>query len=492
MPIPTVVAKAGPKTGASNRPLVERDLPTKGSERVCAWIERFVIVTSGEGARQPMKLQPWQRDLIASAFEYPRPRLGLWSIPRGNGKSTLAAALALYALHGDGVEGASVVVVAKDERQARIIFSTAVRMTQLNPLLEKRSYVYTDRIAVPGTGSTLQVLPAEADRLEGLNYSLAIIDEIGVVDERVYEVVLLASGKRSTSLVLCIGTPSPYGTESAMWKLRASMLEHPENPLETFTEFAAPVGCELDDEAAWATANPAMGHFLFPDGLRMALPPKTREATFRRARLGQWTEAADDSYMEPGLWSARSTGDPIPMGTEVVLALDGSFSQDSTALVAATVSASPHLDVAGHWENPGDPDWRVDVLAVEDKIREACRLWRVKEITADPYRWQRTLQVLAKEGLPVTEFPQSAARMSPATLGLHEAAQNAQVTHSGNKALAEHVANARVTEDSRGTRLRKDAKHSTRRIDLCVTAVMAWARATHHASKKQRRKVVAW
>jgi len=486
------VAKAGPKTGASNRPLVERDLPQSGADRVCAWTEKFVRVTSGEGARQPMKLQPWQRQLIKSAFDHPRPRLGLWSFPRGNGKSTLAAALALYALHGDGVEGASVALVAKDERQARIIFNTAVRMTQLNPSLDRRSYLYTDRIAVPGSGSLLQVLPAEADRLEGLNYSLAIIDEIGVVDRRTYEVVLLASGKRETSLTLCIGTPSPYGTESAMWELRTEMLENPADPLLTFTEYAAPKDCELHDEEAWATANPALDSFLFRDGLRMALPPKTREATFRRARLGQWTEAADDSYMEPGTWSKRSTGEPIPDGAEVVLALDGSFSQDSTALVASTVSATPHLDVAGHWSNPGNPDWRVDVLTVEDKIREACKRWRVKEVTADPYRWQRTLQVLAKEGLPVTEFPQSPARMSPATLGLHEAVLNEQVTHSGNKALAEHIANARVTEDSRGTRLRKEAKHSTKRIDLAVTAVMAWARATHHASKRTKRKVVAW
>lgn len=486
------MAKAGPKTGASSRPLVDRELPSEGGERVCAWVEKFCRVTSGEGARGPLVLEDWQRGLVRSAFDSPRPRLGLWSFPRGNGKSSLAAALALYGLHGDGVEGASVCVVAKDERQARIIFNTAVRMTQLNKSLAARSYVYQDRIAVPGSGSTLQVLPAEADRLEGLNYSLAVIDEIGVVDERTYEVMLLAAGKRSTSLTLCIGTPSPHGTESAMWRLRAEMIENPDDPLLTFTEYAAPAGCAVDDEEAWALANPALGSFLFADGLRMALPPKTREATFRRARLGQWSDAADDSYMEPGLWSARSTGKEIPDGAEVVLALDGSFSQDSTALVAATVAEAPHLDVAGHWANPGDPDWRVDVLAVEEKVRQACRRWRVHEITADPFRWTRSLQVLAREGLPVTEFPQTPARMTPATVGLREAALNGRVTHSGHKALAEHVANARVREDVRGTHLAKPARHGHRRIDLAVCAVMAWSRSTHHASRSRRRRVVSW
>ena len=83
-------------------------------------------------------------------------------------------------------------------------------------------------------------------------------------------------------------------------------------------------------------------------------------------RLGQWAEGSSDQWMEPALWGTRSTGLAIPDGSEVCLALDGSFSQDSTALVAATVSTTPHLDVVGHWANPGDKEWRVDVLAVDD------------------------------------------------------------------------------------------------------------------------------
>lgn len=419
-------------------------------------------------------------------------RLGLWSIPRGNGKSTLAAALGLYALHGDGVMGASVCVVAKDERQASLIFNTARRMTELNPLLAKRSYVYTDRVYVPGTGSTLQMFPAEANSLEGLDPSLALVDEIGVVDRRTFEVMMDASGKRPTSLTLCIGTPSEHGTDSVMWDLRRDMLENPNDPLTTFTEYAAPKSCDLGDEEAWAQANPALGSFLFADALRAGLPPKTREARFRRARLGQWTEATEDAWMEPGAWSKRSTGQPIPDGEEVCIALDGSHSQDITALVAVSVSETPHIDVVGYWANPGDPDWRVDILDVEQAAITAAKRWRVREMTADPFLWQRSLQVLARKGLRVTEFPQTSGRMTPATVGLAQAALNGQVTHSGHKTLAEHVANARVTEDYRGTRLRKDKKDSARKIDLAVAACMGWARATHYASKKTQRKVVAW
>lgn len=470
---------------------MEHGLPTEGSERVCAWIEKFVVVPKGVGAGQPFKLRDWQRAIIKSAFDTPRPRLGLVSIPRGNGKTALAAALGLYALHGDGVFGARVYVVARDERQARHVFDAAQSMTKLSPLLAKRSYLHVDKITVPGSDSMMQVLPAEAKSLEGLDPSLAIIDEIEVVDRRTFEVMLDSMGKRPTSLLLCIGTPAE-DRDTVMWDLRTDMLAHPDDPLTTFTEFAAPDGCALDDEEAWAAANPALGDFLFADAIRAGLPPKTREARFRRMRLGQWAEGSSDQWMEPVLWASRSTGLAIPDGEPVVLALDGSFSQDSTALVAATVSTTPHLDVAGHWENPGDKEWRVDVLAVEEEIRKACKRWRVREVCADPYRWTRSLQVLAAEGLPVTEFPQSAARMTPATTGLHEAITNGQASHSGDKRLTEHVLNAVVTEDSRGTRIHKRSKNSTRRIDLAVCGVMAWSRATHHANKKTRRRVVAW
>jgi hypothetical protein len=105
------------------------------------------------------------------------------------------------------------------------------------------------------------------------------------------------------------------------------------------------------------------------------------------------------------------------------------------------------------WRNPGDPEWRVPVIEVEDAVRAACLRWHVLEVTADPSRWTRTLQVLADERIPVSEFPQSPSRMTPATTALYEAVVNKQVTHSGDDRLAKHVANCVLKADSRGTRL---------------------------------------
>jgi phage terminase large subunit-like protein len=125
----------------------------------------------------------------------------------------------------------------------------------------------------------------------------------------------------------------------------------------------------------------------------------------------------------------------------------------------------------------------IDVQEVEHTVREACRRWNVLEVTADPYRWTRTLQVLADERIPVSEFPQSPSRVTPATTALYEAVVNGQATHDGDARLARHVANAVVRAGSRGTRLVKEHRDSRRRIDLAVAAVMAHDRARAHASR---------
>ena len=74
-------------------------------------------------------------------------------MPRGNGKSGLAAALAVYGLMADGVPGAQVLVVASDERQARIVFNSARRMIELDERLSEQVQVFTDRLYAPATRS---------------------------------------------------------------------------------------------------------------------------------------------------------------------------------------------------------------------------------------------------------------------------------------------------------------------------------------------------
>lgn len=484
--------KAGPKAAVDGSPLPFRPRSSVPSERFAKFVEKFVVTPKGTGARSPMRVRPWQLELVSSVLDGdPRPRLAGWMMPRGQGKSTLVAALGLYDLML-GEEGSSVVVAATDERQAGIVFSTAVRMVELSPDLASRVQTFKDRLVVPERGASFVCLPAEAKRLEGLDPTLAILDEIGVISRDVYEVVALAQGKRETSTLLGIGTPGPDPHNNVLADMRTYAAEHPDDASFVWREFSAAafVDHPVDCEHCWELANPALDDFLHRDALAALLPPKTREATFRRARLCQFATDTDGAFLPSGVWDSLNTGEIIPDGAEVVIALDGSFSDDTTALLVATVAADPHFDVLATWERPtGDESYRVPVAEVEQTIRDACRRWQVVEIVADPFRWTRTLQALESERLPVVEFPHSPSRLTAATTDLYSAAVNGRMTHSGDPRLAAHVAAAVISEDARGMRLAKASRsRNARKIDLAACLVMAHSRATWRATRRTRKK----
>lgn len=458
-------------------------LPSKRDyRRAIAFMEQFLFVTKGKGARQPFKVHTFQRDILKSLFPPTgkRPRQGLTLIPRGNGKSTLAAAVALWQLF-DGGESAQVICTAVDLRQANIVFGTAARMIEISPVLLEHSMLYQDQIWYPATDSRMFPLPANEGALQGYDPTFAVIDEAAFLSPETIEAVLGATGKRETSLVWAISTP-PMADDNYLFGIVKQAEADPKS--WAYTVYTSDPKHEADCRHCWKMSNPALHSFLALDGLESS--HKTmRESTFRRMRLGQFITGAEDSWLQAEDWEAIEDRHPIPDGERVILGFDGSYSGDTTALVAVSISKRPHIDVVKVWD-PGEhaSGYRIPVNHVEDPIRAACKRWQVVEIVCDPSRWQRTLDVLAGEGLPVVEFPQSRTRMEPATLSLAEAIQNQDVTHSGDPTLTRHALNARVIDgDERGVRIRKDDPKSTKRIDTIVAAIMAHSRAVFHASK---------
>jgi len=189
------------------------------------------------------------------------------------------------------------------------------------------------------------------------------------------------------------------------------------------------------------------------------------------------------SWLPQSAWDATADRRDIPEHADVVLALDGSFNGDATAVIAVEVGDKPHVVVAGLWERPEHiPGWQVPILDVEELIRASCLRWNVLEIACDPFRWARSMQVLEGDGLPIVEFPQSASRMTPATQRATDLVLNGDMTHDTDPALARHVSNAVLKVDARGKRLYKEHKNSGRKIDLAVAMVMGLDRAAWHSA----------
>lgn len=472
-------------------PLPFKPRSTVESERFFAFTKKFLKVPKGTGAKKPLHLHEFQKDIARDILDSGSRTVGIM-MGRGGGKTTLTAAIALYCLFTWG-EGANVVTVAVDERQARLSFDAARRMVELEEELSSRVYIYREKLVLPLTDSTFQTLPASPAALEGLDYVAALVDEAGVVSRDVFEVVQLAQGKREKSVLVAIGTPGPNLDDQVLLSLRDYARDHPEDTSLTFREHSAdafkdhPVDCRH----CWLLANPAIeAGFLHEDAMRALLPPKTREATFRRARLCQVVTETSGSFLPPGVWDSLSTGEKIADGSTVVVALDASHNQDSTALVIGTVDKNPHFDLLQIWEKPpGDESWQVPILEVEQAIREACKRFDVAEIICDPFRLNRTMQVLESEKLPVVSFPHSPSRLTAATGDLFQSAVNGELSHSGDPILAAHVAAAVVRDDARGQRLDKVSRsRSARRIDAAAALLMCHSRATWRASKKTKKR----
>ena len=142
--------------------------------------------TTGEWYGKPFHLMPWQEQIVRDIFGivdadgYRQFRTAYVEVGKKNGKSELAAAIALYLLFADGEAGAEVYSCAADINQASIVFNTAKAMVEQCGDLAKLSKLVpsTKRIIFPHTNSFYRVLSSETKSKQGFNVSGLIFDEL--------------------------------------------------------------------------------------------------------------------------------------------------------------------------------------------------------------------------------------------------------------------------------------------------------------------------
>lgn len=465
------------------------------------WIERNCVYGEGDRFGQPVRLELFQKLFLCWAFELKpdgqrRYRRILLEVPKGNGKTPMAAWIGAYLLAHQ--QSPVIPVAAASYEQAELLFGDMRTSVAESPTLRHVFEPFEHEIQVSGGPGRAYKVAAVAGTNDGQRPSAFLADEIHEWlgnKARVHLVISNGAAKRAGSLV--VNTTTPGADMSSMaGKLHTYGLKVNSGEVVDEEFLFVCWGCpedryDLDDpaglDAAIRDANPAADLFLsVPDvAARYHQIPRYE---FVRYHLGVWTTVAE-RWLPHGTFEACEADTRIDDGAEVVLGFDGSFNNDSTALVVCTVpevDEPPHFDVVECWERPerAGEEWRVPILDVEDAIRAACRQWQVREIVCDPARWARTYQVLEAEGLPVVEFPQSPQRMTPATQRMYEAIVNQQVTHSGDPRLARHFNNCALRPTSRGPMLSKDTKDSPRKIDLAVASVMALHRACAPAEEE--------
>ena len=393
-------------------------------------------------------------------------------LPRKNGKSTLGAALALYALVAMHEPGAQVYSCAGDRKQASIVFDEAKRMVRADP--ELSGIIRVQRWHLEGPNNAIyRVLSADAELQQGLNPSFVIFDEVHVQPNRdLWDAMVLGMGARERPMIVGI-TTAGFDRSSLAWDLYERGQQG-----EMYFWWSQPSDpdCDWRDPRVWREANPALGDFLHHEALAEDVRI-TPESSFRRYHLNQWT-TTHAAWLPHGSWSAIEAH-PEPWEGQYVGFLDGSWANDSTGIVRASIEDRPHLTVAGHWV-PDPSLGHIDMIAVEAGCRALLDDPRCRVLAFDPARFQdlfARLEAEYGEGRVVQWQTNSLARMVPACQDFYESVIEKRITHDGDPRLALHIGNAVLKEDRHGSRIVKESKSSPRKIDLAVCAVGALSEA---------------
>lgn len=467
------------------------------AEAVCRVTKDSVAAPAGE----LLHLRDWQKELLNYALARKpngrlKHRVALIGMARKNGKSALAASMGLSALTLGG-NGSEIYSCAADRDQARIVFGTAKRMVELDPELSSMFTLYRDVIEYKDKGSVYRALSAEAYTKEGLNPSpIVIFDEVHAQPNReLWDVMSLAGGARSDSLLLGITTAGVKTQANGQDSLAYSLYQYGQKLVKGelvdpsfFFAWWEPRNPEADhrDKQLWIESNPGFADIVDAEDFESAVL-RTPEAEFRTKRTNCFVSTTT-AWLPTGSWEALIDAERTPEpGEDVILAFDGAFSNDSTALIAWLLGGDkPHLMVVGIWERPDDAEqgWHVPVAEVEQTIIDTFRNsnFQTKEIVFDPARWQRTFMVLDEQGMPVVSYPNSAERMVPATQKFYEGVVNQSFTHDGDERMARHITNCVTKQSSRGVMVAKAS--SKRKVDAAVAAIFGYDRATQPPEPK--------
>jgi len=191
--------------------------------------------TKGEWAGKPFILLPWQETLVRDIFgivdkksNKRQFRSVYCEIPKKQGKSELAAAIALYLLCADDEFGAEIYGCAKDRGQAGIVFNVARDMMLLNPTLRKLcTYNATlMRIVYKPTRSFYTAVSGEPGNKQGLNIHGCIFDElVNQENRRLFDIMTKgADGARRQPLNFII-TTAGHSRTTICWEVHQKAVD---------------------------------------------------------------------------------------------------------------------------------------------------------------------------------------------------------------------------------------------------------------------------
>lgn len=502
----------------------EIDDPMGYGERAVKWLRRLKH-PKNPALGHPFQMDPWQERIIRAVYG-PRHEDGtrivrrvVLLLPRGNRKTSLAAAITLLHLIGpERIPGGLTVSAASAREQAMELFNEAAMIVQHDRRLSKHLSVreYVSRIAYKSIGSRYQALAADGKTQHGKTPNVVIADELhawqGAAGLRQWEALDSALVKVPNTLMI-IASTSGRGHENMAWEQvsRAIKVQKGEidDPATLPVIFMAEAHDDWKSEEVWRAVNPGLDHGYpdimgFRDKAQRAEHSPFERDSFLQFNLNVWLDQSTSPFVEMRTYD-QGASEVDEDELEVVQApcwigVDLSKNEDLTAVVVCWRDGDTGYQVKpyffcpeGNLRSRGElhgvdyitwaeeefiiptPGNVVDLVAVENHIRDICARHQVEEIAFDPTYGRHMMTSLSEDGLPVAEFRQGWVSMAPAVKELERAILAGRFKHGAHPVLRWNFDNIQLRVDPAGNRSFHKGK-SGNKIDGAVATAMAVAR----------------
>ena len=480
--------------------------------------------TKGKWAGKRFWLLPWQEQIIRDLFGIIKEdgtrqfHTAYIEIGKKNGKSELAAAVALYLLYADGEPSAEVYGAAADRQQASIVFDVANQMVQMSPALLKRSKIMaaTKRVVNYSNAGFYQVLSAEVGTKHGLNVSGLVFDELHAQPNRkLYDVLTKGSGDAREQPLFFIITTAGTDRNSICYEMHTKSMDILSGRKIDPTFYPVVYGLELEDdwhnEENWYKANPSLGYTIKIDRVREAyqeaLQNPAEENVFRQLRLNTWVNSSV-AWIPEHIYDKGNTAidERKLLGRECYGGLDLSSTSDITAFVLVfppEYDGDPYYILAYFWLPEETLDLRVrrdhvpyDVWRrqgyinvtegnvihydfIEKMIIDLGKKFNIKEVGVDRWNATQMIQNLEAEGFTMVPIGQGMKDMSPPTKEFYKLLLEGKIAHGGNPVLRWMAGNV-VVETDAAENIKPTKAKSTEKIDGIVATIMALDRCVRN------------
>ena len=183
----------------------------KKANETINFVERFCHHHEGPLAPGLITLELWQKAMLSVIYGITDSsgkrqfREIVINIGRKQGKTALMSALACHHLFKDGGYGARVYVCAPKEQQARLCYEGIYQTIRKEPVMDRMTKRRRTDLYIESNNSSAQPLAFSSKKSDGLNISMAILDEFGAfageAGMRQAEVVKSSQGARDEPLM---------------------------------------------------------------------------------------------------------------------------------------------------------------------------------------------------------------------------------------------------------------------------------------------------